>query len=83
MDHEALAKLQQMLNELDAAVQDSLACYGDEALLQLLDVHLNEPEMLISIAAITSPRNLALMSAVTLQRERLRRAELKLMEAVV
>lgn len=83
MNTAILTKLQQIAAELDAMVRDDLARHSDSELAELVDMHLNAPELLLltSLEFKGGHKKLCLMAGVTLCRERLRRAETELLEA--
>ena len=84
MNAVALARLEQMNAELEDAVRENFIGHSDADLLELIDVHLNNPElvMLGAIAVKGGHVKLCAMAALAIARERLRRAEVALMEKV-
>lgn len=83
MNAAALAKLQQLSAELESAVRDDLERHTDAQLEELVDMHLHAPELLLltAIEVKGGHQKLCTMAALTIYRERLRRAEVQLMEA--
>jgi hypothetical protein len=64
-------------------VRDELARHSDKELLQLIIQHLHNSTAVVEAALRTRPSKLATMAAVTIYRERLRRAEVAAMEGEV
>lgn len=83
MNHAALAKLQQRHDELIVVLRDKLAKHSDGELLEIIDAHLEIPELVL-LAALRQKgyENLLAMAVVPIYQELLRRKELQLMEAV-
>jgi hypothetical protein len=78
-----LIEIQRCCDELEACVRDELARHSDKELLQLIIQHLHNSTAVVEAALRTRPSKLATMAAVTIYRERLRRAEVAAMEGEV
>jgi hypothetical protein len=74
------AALEKLKNSLEAEVRDELARHSDRELMELVCEHLHNPAGTI-LAAVSNPGKLTTMAAVTIFRERLRRAEVAQLEA--
>jgi hypothetical protein len=85
MNAAALAKLDRMLAELESAVRDDLAKHTDAQLDELVDTHLQLPELVLlgALQVKGGHEKLCAMAALSIYRERLRRAEVQLMEEKV
>lgn len=76
-----IAQLETLVNEIEACVRDELARHTDRELDELIVGHLHDCAAVVTAALIACPSKLTTMAAVTLYREKLRRAQVQALEA--
>lgn len=82
MNAEAIAKLQQLQNEMETVVEDELARFSDLQLFELVDQHINFPLTVLAASLAKGSPQVAVIAGCMIRRVLLRRLEAREMEAV-